>query len=103
MSPVKQLRIEKGLSRRELAERVWLSERYLEAIENGTYKGSVRAMARLAKELGVSYEKLIGWDRTCGYRRLVLWRRRKNTAAPSATGCYFTIHQKAGPKYQLNA
>ncbi|TEB08614.1 anaerobic benzoate catabolism transcriptional regulator [Pelotomaculum schinkii] len=59
MSPVKQLRIEKGISRQELANRVLITPRHLGRVESGEYK-AIRLLARLAKELGVPVEKLVG-------------------------------------------
>ncbi|TEB10604.1 anaerobic benzoate catabolism transcriptional regulator [Pelotomaculum sp. FP] len=59
MSPVKRLRIKKGLSRSELADRVLITPRHLGRVESGEYK-SIRLLARLAKELDVPVEKLVG-------------------------------------------
>lgn len=53
MSQVKSLRKEKGLSRRELAERADISPRYLARIERGSLKAPIKALARLANALEV--------------------------------------------------
>lgn len=58
MSPVKRLRIRKGLSRKDLAERLLITKEYLGAIERGERKARISLLARLANELDVSINKL---------------------------------------------
>jgi transcriptional regulator with XRE-family HTH domain len=65
MLSVKRLRIERGMSRKELANKVNISPAHLGCIERGERKAPVRLMAQLAKELGAPVEKLVvkkgGW------------------------------------------
>lgn len=59
MSRVKQIRQEKGLSRRELAERADITRGYLARIEQGYHKAPIRTLARIAKALGVPIGNIV--------------------------------------------
>ena len=58
-SPVKVWRGKRGLTQRALAEAAGVSVSYLCEIEKRSKPGSVDAVRRLAKALGVSMEDLV--------------------------------------------
>jgi transcriptional regulator with XRE-family HTH domain len=55
---VRELRLEKGWSQEELADKVGLHRTYVGAIERGEQNTSIDNIAKLAKTLGVSLEQL---------------------------------------------
>ena len=55
---VGEVRYQKGMSLRELAERAHLSKSYLQRIEAGEAAPSLEVMVRLAKALGVPLDDL---------------------------------------------
>ncbi len=57
---IRRLREEKGLTQRELAERAGLSPSYVNEIENGRKRPSLRVLNRLAGGLGVPAGVLMG-------------------------------------------
>lgn len=59
MSPVKHLRLLRGMKRRELAEKVDMSVGRLTAIESGKHTASIRTLARLARVLDVPLQVII--------------------------------------------
>ena len=57
---VRELRIARGLTLRELADRLQVSAATLSAIENGKTGVSAERVARLAEELGVPVQRMFG-------------------------------------------
>jgi ribosome-binding protein aMBF1 (putative translation factor) len=57
--PLRIWREHRGLSAKALAERAGVSAAYLSEIETGVKPGSVDAISRLAKALGVSIEDVV--------------------------------------------
>ena len=55
-------RTERGLSRRELAERVDVNPQTIGFLERGTYSPSVELALRLAREFGVRVEALFSLE-----------------------------------------
>lgn len=55
---IRSLRLEKGLSQEELADKVGLHRTYIGAIERGEQNVSIDNIAKLAKTLGKSIEEL---------------------------------------------
>jgi DNA-binding XRE family transcriptional regulator len=64
-SPVRVWREHRGLAQGELARRAGVGVSYLSEIETGRKPGSLDAMAKLARALGVAVDDLVGW-RSCG-------------------------------------
>ncbi|MGH6904450.1 MAG: helix-turn-helix domain-containing protein [Geminicoccaceae bacterium] len=58
-SPVRVWRTHRGMTARELAEVANLAPSYLSEIETGKKPGSLDAVARLARALGVAMEDLV--------------------------------------------
>lgn len=58
MLRIKELRIQKGLTRKELARRAGVSESWLKHIENGQNLPSIRTLARIAEVLEVSIKDI---------------------------------------------
>src|SRR6186997_2253542 len=58
-SRVRGLRAERGWSRRELAGRTTLSERFLAQVESGAGNPSVASLARIAGALGTTPSELL--------------------------------------------
>jgi ribosome-binding protein aMBF1 (putative translation factor) len=61
-APVRVWREHRGLSARALASRAGFSAAYLSQIETGKKPGSLEAMAKLARALGVDMEDLARWQ-----------------------------------------
>ena len=59
---LKALRVEKDLSRQELAEKAGLSREYIRKLEAGLYDPTVGTLQKLAKALGVPVTKLLGGE-----------------------------------------
>ncbi|MDI3328449.1 MAG: helix-turn-helix transcriptional regulator [Alicyclobacillaceae bacterium] len=57
---LKELRLERGLTVKELAERAGVSQSYVYAVEAGTRGSQVDKLVRIAKALGVDLSTLIG-------------------------------------------
>jgi transcriptional regulator with XRE-family HTH domain len=55
---IRSLRLEKGWSQEELADKVGLHRTYIGAIERGEQNVSIDNIAKLAKTLGISVEVL---------------------------------------------
>jgi len=55
-------RTEKGLSRRELAERVEVNPQTIGFLERGTYSPSVELALKLAREFGVKVEAIFSLE-----------------------------------------
>ena len=55
-------RAERGLSRKELAERVGVNPQTIGFLERGDYSPSVELALRLAREFGVTVESLFSLD-----------------------------------------
>ncbi len=55
-------RTEKGMSRRELAERVDVNPQTIGFLERGTYSPSVELALKFAREFGVKVEALFSLD-----------------------------------------
>jgi ribosome-binding protein aMBF1 (putative translation factor) len=60
-SPVRVWREHRGLSQGELARRAGVGVSYLSEIETGRKPGSLDAVAKLARALGVAVDDLVGW------------------------------------------
>ena len=57
---LKALRVEKDLSRQELAEKAALSREYIRKLEAGAYDPTVGTLQKIAKALGVPVTELLG-------------------------------------------
>lgn len=57
---IKQLRIENGLSQKELAERVGVAQNTLAQYEKGTSRTSLDVLVRLAVELETTTDFILG-------------------------------------------
>ena len=60
-NPVRLWREHRGLSQGGLARRARVGVSYLSEIETGRKPGSLDAMAKLARALGVAVDDLVGW------------------------------------------
>ncbi len=58
-SPVRALRNYRGLTQKDLEKSTGLAQGYLSEIENGAKPGSLQAMHRIAKALGVPIDVLL--------------------------------------------
>ena len=60
MTQLRTIRLRRGLSQTQLAERTGLARPYLSQLETGIKSGSLDTLRRLAKVLGVSTDQLLG-------------------------------------------
>ena len=60
MNRIKELRKEKGLTQKKLAELAGISQPYLNDLENGNRMGKQETLQRIADPLGVTVEILKG-------------------------------------------
>ena len=60
MNRIKELRKEKGLTQKKLAELAGISQPYLNDLENGNRMGKQETLQRIAVPLGVAVEVLKG-------------------------------------------
>jgi putative transcriptional regulator len=63
LNGLKELRTELGLTQAELAERVGVTRKTVNTIENGIFSPSALLAIKLAKALGVSVEQLFWIER----------------------------------------
>ena len=56
---LKEIRLKRGLSQAELAERVGVEERTIRRWENGECQIPTRRLASVVRELQISYDKLM--------------------------------------------
>lgn len=61
---VGEVRYQKGMSLRELAERAHLSKSYIQRIEAGEATPSLEVMVRIARALEVPLDELYQFDRS---------------------------------------
>ncbi|MBF0269046.1 MAG: helix-turn-helix transcriptional regulator [Alphaproteobacteria bacterium] len=61
--PVRVWREHRGLTAKALAEKAGVSAAYLSEIESGKKPGSLDAMAKIARALGVQVDDLVVWER----------------------------------------
>jgi transcriptional regulator with XRE-family HTH domain len=59
---IKELRIKKGMTQEELAEKTELSARTIQRIENGEVDPRAYTLQMIAKALGVDYELFVESD-----------------------------------------
>lgn len=55
---IKELRKQKGVNQKELAERIGITQNTLNNIENNKVKPLPQTLAKISKELGVDYEEM---------------------------------------------
>ena len=93
---IKQLRIEKGLTLGQLAEKVGLSESHLSRVEAGARGVKLSKLGALAKVLGVPMIELMPQE-SFEYapilpltfrRKAPRWRRRSPHQASACFACY---------------
>ena len=60
---LKNLRLSKGLTQTQLAQRLWLNKSIISAYENETRVPSLEALIKLSNEFNVSKEYLLGIER----------------------------------------
>ncbi len=60
---LKNLRISKGLTQTQLAQRLWLNKSIISAYENETRIPSLEVLIKLSNEFNVSMEYLLGIER----------------------------------------
>ncbi|MEE1046984.1 MAG: helix-turn-helix transcriptional regulator [Clostridia bacterium] len=60
---LKNLRLSKGLTQTQLAQRLWLNKSIISAYENETRVPSLEALIKLSNEFNVSMEYLLGIER----------------------------------------
>lgn len=60
---LKNLRLGKGLTQTQLAQRLWLNKSIISAYENETRVPSLEALIKLSNEFNVSMEYLLGIER----------------------------------------
>ena len=60
---LKNLRIGKGLTQTQLAQRLWLNKSIISAYENETRTPSLEVLIKLSNEFNVSIEYLLGIER----------------------------------------
>ncbi len=60
---LKNLRISKGLTQTQLAQRLWLNKSIISAYENETRTPSLEVLIKLSNEFNVSMEYLLGIER----------------------------------------
>ena len=60
MKNLNNIRIKKGLTQKELAKLVGISQNYISEIENGNRSGSINVCIKIAKVLEVSLDALTG-------------------------------------------
>ena len=76
----------RGLTQAELARRAGISRQALGAIESGEYQPGVTVALRLARELGLSVERLFGSEPDVPYSRVdALWSERTPPRAGGAS------------------
>ena len=68
---VKRLRLEHAMTRKELAEKAAVSERYIGQLENGQANVSLNVLSRIVGKLGVTITNVLpGGDRVCAHEPL---------------------------------
>lgn len=55
MRKLKELRVGRGMTQKELADKVGITREYLSDLERGKYECSVKVARLIAKELGVDW------------------------------------------------
>lgn len=56
---IRQCRLEQGLTQEKLAEKVFISAQYLSVIENNRKNASLKVLACISKEMGITIDEIL--------------------------------------------